>query len=160
MSGDVVKKGSPTKTTMSAERGTTTRSYKPESIETGHPAYGKPGGGTDKEMRSLIADAQAKKRDVTEYSSKGLHYKAGTTTTKETPPKFSTKTDVNPTIRKIEDKKVPLYEKASGSSMKGKLKARAVTKGGEDKKGSPATKYGIGKRKKTIIRKVVSHPKY
>lgn len=155
--GEVLQKGK-TDTSMEFEREKVKKTYTPEKAETGHKAYGKAGGGTDKEMNRLIKDAQEKKRDVTEYSSKGLHYKAGTTKTERTPEKFTTTMNVTPTIRKVNIEKTPIYEKGK-TSKSSKLKARDVTLGGENKKGSPANKYGVGKTKKVKIKRTKSFPK-
>lgn len=156
--GEVVQKGKPAEVKMTVEREKVKKTYTPTKVETGHPAYGKPGGGTDKEMNRLIKDAQAKKRDVTAHSSKGLNYKAGTTTVERTPTKLSTTMKVTPEIRKVKFTQKPIYEKGAAKKP-AKLKARDVTLGGENKKGSPANKSGLGKKKRTIIRKVKSFPK-
>lgn len=153
--GQVVSKGEPTKTTMSAEKGTFKEVYTPKKVETGHKAYGKPGGGTNPEMNRLIKEAQAKKRDVTDYSSKGLHYRAGETKTVETPAKLAVKADVKPTVRKWDMEQKPVY----AAKKPDKLKPRDVTLGGSDKKGNPANKYGVGTKKKVYIRKTKSFPK-
>jgi len=157
--GAVVQKGAPASVNTSFERGKSTSSYAPTKVETGHPAYGKPGGGTDKEMNRLLSDAHAKKKDVTDFSSKGLTYKAGTTTRTTTPAKFHTGINVRPEIRKVNMNTTPLHEKAKSTSG-GHLKPRAVTLGGSDKKGNPANKSGIGTKKRVMITKVKSFPKY
>lgn len=160
--GAIVKQGAPATTSLDFEKGSTTRKYEPTKIETGHKAYGKPGGGTDKEMNALISDAQSKRRDVTDHSSKGLNYKAGTTTETKTPAKFHTSIDVKPTIRKVEFDKTPIVEKGAGSSSGhsgGRLKPMAVTMGGSDRRGNPANKSGVGKGSKIKIRKVTSFKK-
>lgn len=157
--GEVVKQGKPAEVKQEFTRGTSKSTYTPTKVETGHPAYGKPGGGTDKEMNALMAESQRKRQDVTPHSSKGLSYKAGTTTTVRTPAKFNTSINVTPTIRKTNMEREPIHEKAKTSSG-GSLKPRAVTLGGSDKHGNPANKYGIGKKKRTVIRKVKSFPKY
>lgn len=151
--GEVVQKGSRS-VELKAElpKDKYQKTYTPTKIETGHPAYGKPGGGTDKEMNKLIGEAQAKKKDVTEYSSKGLHYKAGETRIVSKDPEFSVKTDIKPTIRKVEMVKTPIYEK--GASSGGKLKARAVTLGGSTKGDHPATKFGSASNKRVTITRV------
>lgn len=156
--GEVVQKGKPAEVKMSFEREKVKNTYTPTKVETGHPAYGKPGGGTDKEMNKLIGEAQAKKRDVTAHSSKGLNYRAGTTTTERTPEKLHTTMKVTPEIRKVKFTKTPIYEKGAKKAP-AKLKSMDVTLGGSNKKGDPANKTGLGKKKKTIIRKVKSFPK-
>lgn len=157
--GEVVQKGKPAEVKMNVERETVKRTYTPAKAETGHKAYGKPGGGTDKEMNKLISDAQAKKRDVTEFSKKGLSYKAGTTTEERTPTKLSTTMKVTPEIRKVKFQQVPIYEKGKSRASSAKLKPRDVTLGGSDKKGNAANKSGLGTKKRTIIRKTTSFPK-
>ena|SRR5688572_25651912 len=156
--GAVVQKGKPAEVKMNFERDKVKKTYTPTTTETGNPAYGKPGGGTDKEMNRLMADAQAKRRDVTDYSSKGLNYKAGTTRTERTPEKFNTSIKVTPEIRKTNISTVPIYEK-SAANKPAKLKAMDVTLGGSDKRGNAANKGGLGKKKKTIIRHTKSFPK-
>ncbi|MGC3945343.1 MAG: hypothetical protein QM762_12655 [Chryseolinea sp.] len=151
--GAVVQQGKPATADIGFEREKVKTTYTPTTIETGHKAYGKPGGGTNKEMRALIADAQSKRRDVTDYSSKGLHYKAGTTTVERTPEKFSTDIKVTPKIQKVAFDSKPVYEKPASSRMK-PLKAAAVTLGGSTKGDHPATKGGIGHTKKVRITSV------
>lgn len=155
--GEEVQKGKKAEVKMTATRGTTTRTYTPSTVETGHKAYGKPGGGTNKEMNKLIEEAREKKRDVTAYSSKGLHYKAGTTTEKTTPATFKTEVKVTPSIRKVNMTAKTVTEKAKTSQSGGNLKARAVTAGGSTKGDHPATKYGIGKKSGMKVRRIVRH---
>jgi hypothetical protein len=144
--GAVVQKGKPSSVVQTVTRGAVTKTYTPDKAETGQKEYGKAGGGTDPEMRRLISEAQAKKRDVTEYGTKGrtkgLHYKAGTTTTSETPPSLNTTLNVHPTIRKVKDTITPIYK--TETSTGGKLKARSLTLGGSDKKGGPGTFKAVG----------------
>ena len=159
--GKVVQQGKPAQLHHDFERGTSKSTYTPTKVETGHPAYGKPGGGTDKEMNSLISEAQRKRQDVTPHSSKGLSYKAGTTTTVKTPEKFNTSIKVTPKIQKVNVSKEPMAVKAkSGSGSTGGLKPMSVTLGGSDKKGNPANKTGLGTPKRVKIRSVKSFPKY
>lgn len=155
--GEVVQKGKPAEVKMNVQRETVKKTYTPTKIETGHPAYGKPGGGTDKEMNRLIKDAQSKKQDVTAHSSKGLNYKAGTTTEERTPTKLSTTMKVTPEIRKVKFTQKPIYEK--GATKKVKLKAMDVQLGGSGRGGDPANKSGLGKKKRTIIRKTTTFKK-
>jgi len=157
--GAVVQKGAPAKVTQSFQHGASRSTYKPAEIETGHPAYGKPGGGTDNEMREALAEARANKQDVTKPTSKGLVYKAGETSTVKKPDVFKTQIDVTPEIRKQNISMEPVYEKGSTGSSGGKLKPMSVTLGGSDKKGNPANKSGLGKKGRVLIRKTTSFPK-
>jgi len=144
--GEVVQKGKPSSVVQSVTRGKVTKTYTPTKIETGLKDYGKPGGGTDPEMNRLIREAQAKKRDVTEYGTqgrtKGLHYKAGTTTVSEEPPTMKTTLKVTPQIAKVKDTITPITKSKATSG--GKLKARSLTLGGSDKKGGPGTFKAVG----------------
>jgi hypothetical protein len=159
---ETVSKGH-SKVNLHFKSGHTKTSYKPTSVETGHSAYGKPGGGTNSEMNALLHEARKNKQDVTRPNSKGLTFKAGETTTIKKPDLISSKIDIKPTLTKVTSKQVPIYEqgalKSSGKSG-GKLKARRVVVGGSDKSGNPATKVGVGGKKKLRIRKVTSHKKY
>lgn len=112
----VVQKGKPAEVTMTAERGTQREVYTPSKIETGHKSYGKPGGGTDPEMNRLLDKAVAEKKTVTDYSSKGLHYRAGRNVTTSESPKFATSIKVTPDLRLKQSKQVPVYEEASTST--------------------------------------------
>lgn len=153
--GEVVQKGKPSQVNMSVEREKVKKTYTPGTTETGDPRYGDQGGGTNKEMNKLIADARAKKQDVTAPSSKGLIYKAGTTTEERTPTKLTTTLKVTPEIRKVNIEKVPLYERGKTA----KLKKMSITAGGSDRGGNPANKSGIGGKKKIKIKKIKSFPK-
>lgn len=157
--GEIVQKGQPAQVTQSFTRGASKTTYEPAAIETGHKAYGNPGGGTDKEMNAALAEARANKQDVTKPTSKGLVYKAGETKTEKKPDVFQTSIKVTPEIRKQNLSQEPIYEKASSGASKGRLKAMSVTLGGSDRKGNPANKSGLGTKKKVLIRSVKSFPK-
>lgn len=142
--GKTIQTGTKSKLTMTPPSEKST--YTPSKVETGHSAYGKPGGGTNKEMNRLISDAQAKKRDVTDYSSKGLHYKAGTTTTTKTPMSHNL-TIGKPTVRSVEFVKEPIYapEKIE-KKRKVKLSKRGMVAGGTTKGDKPVTNYSGGRK--------------
>jgi hypothetical protein len=136
------------------ERGTTKREYTPGTIETGDPRYEKPGGGTNKEMNDAIADARRRRWDVTKPTSKGLIYKAGTTTETKTPEVTGTQIKFKPKIQ-VPDQVVmdPIYGRKKSANMKSPKGPKSGTAGGSDKKGNPVTKYGKLAGKKLRVRK-------
>lgn len=140
--GEVIKPGSPTKVTQTAEAGKTTRTYVPSNKVTGHKTYGPEGEGTNKEMIDLLADARAKKQNVTAYSKKGIHYWAGETIVDEKPASLKTQVHIDPKIRKIEFDRKPVYEKSK--TKVASLKRRDLTVGGSSRDSGPATKHGTG----------------
>lgn len=142
--GKTIQEGTKSKLTMTHP--TSKSTYTPAKAETGHPAYGKAGGGTDKEMNRLISDAQAKKRDVTAYGSKGLHYKAGTTTTTKTPMSHNL-TIGKPTIKAVQFVKEPIYAPEKPQKpRKVKLSKRGMVSGGTTKGDKPVTNYKGGRK--------------
>ncbi len=134
--------GGPSKPTTSVDlgfkRGPVKTTYTKARAFTGHKAYGKDNPNAPEKPE--VVQAQNRRQDFA-YDKKGLKYRAGYTTQTKEPDKFTTKIDVKPNIQK-RDVKVSYMSKPTALSG-GKLKARALTKGGS-KGEHPATKHGVG----------------
>lgn len=88
------------KTELSATPGKTTKEYTHARVHTGHKAYGKEN--PKNADPAHVHEARAKKKDIS-YDAEGKPYRAGHTTTKETPPKANITTP-KITIGRVEKK--------------------------------------------------------
>jgi hypothetical protein len=145
-------KGGPAEVSQTFNRGAESKSYTPTSVETGHPAYGKPGGGTHGEMNKVIGDARAHGQEITKPTSQGLVYKAGTETVTKKPDEFKTSVKINPTIKMNVPQAKPVYAKTAARNQGG-FKKMSITLGGSDKKGNPANKSGVAGQRSIRITK-------
>lgn len=146
--------GGPAKVEQAFSRGAETKTYTPTSVETGHPAYGRPGAGTNSEMNKVISDARAHEQEITKPTSKGLVYKAGTETMTKSPDEFKTSIKINPAIKMAVPQYKPVYGNMGGRPETGGFKKMSITLGGSDKKGNPANKSGIAGKKSIRITKI------
>ena len=149
--GKTLQEGSRS-TTMTAQAGTTKRTYTPDEVNVPHEKYQAGKGGSERRriMDKALAEARAKKQDVTPDIPVGkgggmVPIHAGTTTYKETPPTFKTEHKIVP---KIEQRGKPTVTPIYRTKMiPGKLKAGYHTLGGSDRHGNPATKGAVGSKK-------------
>lgn len=148
--------GGPAEVSQSFKRGAESRSYTPTTVETGHPAYGKPGAGTNSEMNKVISDARSHGQEITKPTSKGLVYKAGTETVTKSPDEFKTSVKINPAIKMAVPQYKPTYAKTAGRPDSGGFKKMSITLGGSDKRGNPANKSGVAGKKSIRITKMKS----
>jgi hypothetical protein len=103
------KKSGGTKLIM--EGGREKRTYKPTSVETGDPAYGKPGSGT--KINKILEHARKHKQDVIHHN--GLSYRTGHTAVEMEPAKFRVEFDKpNPDLKKI--KLIPPAKKGKSAA--------------------------------------------
>lgn len=130
------------------ERGKETRKYTPQDVRTKHKAYGKES--DTKPTPDFIKRAQSAQQET--VTRNGLVYRAGEKKVTKEPDKIDTHIKVTPDIRPV--KRTVEYEyyddeptkgRKGKKAKSGKNGPRRMVAGGEDKKGNPATMYGIGK---------------
>jgi hypothetical protein len=160
--GVVMNKGSKPTTTMTATAGRTKTTYTPSDTNTQSKDYKGGSGGSvyRSRMEDALATARRKKRDVTDFVAAGkggkeVTFGAGKTTVEETPAKFKTEHKVDPRLVTQKNTIEPIYAK----KKLGRLKARAQTLGGSNRRGGAATKGALGTaRFGTIFKRIRKQP--